>query len=251
MATMDVKDAAGDTKAIQLPSAPGRGAAADSRPVVLSTEDKAALDAIGTALGVRADPAAADTDTTAVSGISLWKQISKSAQEVSTKLSASLTVAAHAVTQSGSWVLSAGTAWIGKVTLGDGTNEVKVRPGSSPAVVGDDALVVTMRPDSLDDIFGQKVTVDASTTKTLGTAGALGDYLSHVVIIPLAANAGAVTLKDGAGAARTIYAGGSETPLPSLVPFTYGAGFYSDAGAFEITAGANVEVFAVGRFTDA
>src|SRR5687768_13237263 len=43
MATIDVKDAQNDTIAVQLPLAPGRAAAASSRPVVLSTEDLAAL----------------------------------------------------------------------------------------------------------------------------------------------------------------------------------------------------------------
>lgn len=49
MATIDVKDAADNTVAIERPLAPGRGAASASRPVVLSTEDKTALDAIATA----------------------------------------------------------------------------------------------------------------------------------------------------------------------------------------------------------
>jgi hypothetical protein len=48
MATIDVKDAAGTTVAIEKPLAPGRTAAATSRPVVLSNEDKTALDAVAT-----------------------------------------------------------------------------------------------------------------------------------------------------------------------------------------------------------
>jgi hypothetical protein len=44
MATIDVKDAGGSTVAIEKPLAPGRAAASASRPVALSTEDKAALD---------------------------------------------------------------------------------------------------------------------------------------------------------------------------------------------------------------
>jgi hypothetical protein len=45
MATMDVKDAGGSTVSIEKPLAPGRAAAASSRPVVLSTEDLAAIGA--------------------------------------------------------------------------------------------------------------------------------------------------------------------------------------------------------------
>ncbi len=52
MATIDVKDAAGSTVAVEKPLAPGRGAATASRPVALSNEDKAALDLINTNLGV-------------------------------------------------------------------------------------------------------------------------------------------------------------------------------------------------------
>ena len=46
MATIDVKDAAGVTRTLEAPNANGRQAAASSRPVALSNEDKAALDAI-------------------------------------------------------------------------------------------------------------------------------------------------------------------------------------------------------------
>lgn len=47
MATIDVKDAAGATVALEKPLVPGRTAAATSRPVVLSNEDLAALQALG------------------------------------------------------------------------------------------------------------------------------------------------------------------------------------------------------------
>lgn len=48
MATIDVKDAAGSTVAVEKPLTPGRSAAATSRPVALSTEDKAVLDLVAT-----------------------------------------------------------------------------------------------------------------------------------------------------------------------------------------------------------
>lgn len=51
MATINVKDAAGATVAIEKPLAPGRAGEGASRPVVLSDEDKAALDAVTAALG--------------------------------------------------------------------------------------------------------------------------------------------------------------------------------------------------------
>src|SRR6185503_20264734 len=54
MATIDVKDAANLTVAIEKPLTPGRAAATASRPVVLSNEDKTALDALATQVTVAA-----------------------------------------------------------------------------------------------------------------------------------------------------------------------------------------------------
>lgn len=48
--TISVKDAAGDTQTIEVPNANGRADADSSRPVALSNEDKAAIDALQTAL---------------------------------------------------------------------------------------------------------------------------------------------------------------------------------------------------------
>lgn len=48
MATMNVVDGDGNPVAVEKPLAPGRAAEASSRPVVLSTEDKAAVDALAT-----------------------------------------------------------------------------------------------------------------------------------------------------------------------------------------------------------
>ena len=48
MATINVLDSAGLTVALEKPLAPSRAAAASSRPVVLSTEDKTAIDALAT-----------------------------------------------------------------------------------------------------------------------------------------------------------------------------------------------------------
>lgn len=51
MGQIDVRDAEGDIIPVELPLAPGRKAAADSRPVVLSTEDSVMLAAAAAALG--------------------------------------------------------------------------------------------------------------------------------------------------------------------------------------------------------
>jgi hypothetical protein len=80
MATIDVKDAAGSTVAIEKPLVPGRAAAASSRPVALSNEDKAVLGAItdavwssgdGTLIALLKAIATAATDTATASPVKL------------------------------------------------------------------------------------------------------------------------------------------------------------------------------------
>lgn len=304
MATIDVKDAAGATVAIQKPLPPGRAAANASRPVVLATEDKAAIDALATGakqdagnatlasileklpsspattagqaaiiaaiegipgggggggdaseetlaallgvIGEKTDAKSTATDGTAASAVSIWKQISASLQ-------AALTVATHAVTQSGSWALSAGSALIGKVVISDGTNDAAVRAGSSAAAVGDNALVVAMRPDSVKDTYAEYETVAASQTdQVLGATGALGDYLAGVLIIPGTAGCGAVSIKDGNGSSITIFAGGGTTPLPTLAPIFVPLGIYAvnaTSAGWKVTTGANVTAIGIGDFT--
>lgn len=210
----------------------------------------AALATLNTTIGAKTDDKSTATDTTSVSAISLWKQISSSAQAIATAIAGTLTVATHAVTQSGSWVLSAGSALIGKVTIGDGTNDAVIRAGSSSAATSDAALVVVNRPDSLADPFAQYEFVAASqTTQALGATGAVGDYLAGVEIFPATAAAGAVSIKDGSNTAITIFAGGGTTALPTLAPIPVPLGIYSTSGAWQITTGADVSAMGIGKFT--
>jgi hypothetical protein len=53
-----------------------------------------------------------------------------------------------AVTQSGNWVLAAGSAIIGSVKVTDGTNTMAVKAGSTAAVVADPAAVIQISPNS-------------------------------------------------------------------------------------------------------
>lgn len=84
----------------------------------------------------------------------------------------------------------------------------------------------------------------SATDQVLGGAGAAGDYLSHIVIQPVTAAAGAVTVKDGAS---TIYLFTSGT-LGDLAPIVVPFGIIS-SGALSVTTGADVTVLAVGNFT--
>lgn len=84
----------------------------------------------------------------------------------------------------------------------------------------------------------------SDTDEPLGTTGAAGDYLSHIVIQPVTTGAGAVTLKDGAS---TIYLFTSGT-LGDLRPITVPFGTFAVTG-YSVTTGANVTVLAVGNFS--
>lgn len=92
-------------------------------------------------------------------------------------------------------------------------------------------------------------TVAASqTAQRLGSAGAQGDYISHVLIIPATTTPGVVTLLDG-GASISLFAGGASS-VASLVPFVVPLNMVAlNKGGFALTTGANVSAVAVGNFS--
>lgn len=97
---------------------------------------------------------------------------------------------------------------------------------------------------------GEYETVAASQSdQALGATGATGDYLSGLLIVPAATNAGAVSIKDGNGSSITVFAGGGTTALTTLIPFFVPLGIKSAAGAWKVTTGSSVSVVAVGNFT--
>jgi len=102
----------------------------------------------------------------------------------------------------------------------------------------------------LDDLsYGHYETVAASqSTQVLGAAGAQGDYLSHLLVIPAALTTGDVQIKDGSDTAITVFDGDTDG-LASRVPFTIPLGLKSRTGAWQITTGASLSVVAVGRFS--
>lgn len=88
-----------------------------------------------------------------------------------------------------------------------------------------------------------------AAAQALGAGGgAAGDTLSHLLITPLSTSPGAVLIKDGTGAAITVFAGGANS-LGQLVPFPVSLGGKSTSGPWKVTTGANVQALAFGRFT--
>lgn len=112
-------------------------------------------------------------------------------------------------------------------------------------LANDDPASVTLA----DIGAGNYETVAASQTdQVLGAAGASGDYLVGVLIVPASTSPGAVSVKDGAGSAITVFAGGTDS-VSNLVPFFVPLGINSGAGAWQVTTGANVSAIGVGNFT--
>lgn len=92
-------------------------------------------------------------------------------------------------------------------------------------------------------------TVAASATnQSLGATGAAGDKLSRLLVVPATTSPGNVQIKDGGGAAITVFTGGASS-VASLVPFSIPLDLISLSGAWQITTGANVSVIASGNFT--
>jgi hypothetical protein len=117
-------------------------------------------------------------------------------------------------------------------------------PGASaPAGSGTDPLTVTPTGTEYEAVAASQ------TKQPLGATGAVGDYLSGLIITPATTSPGVVTLYDGtAGAAIPIFVGGASS-LSNLVPFIVPLGVKSiGAGGWLVTTGANVSVVGVGDF---
>jgi hypothetical protein len=95
---------------------------------------------------------------------------------------------------------------------------------------------------------GYSTVAASQANQVLGATGAAGDYLAAVLIIPATTSPGAVSIKDGANAAITIFPGGA-TSVADLKPFWIPLGLRSTVGAWQIATGANVTAIGTGIFT--
>ena len=91
-------------------------------------------------------------------------------------------------------------------------------------------------------------TVAASqTAQALGATGAIGDFVSGILVIPATTSPGNVLLLDNA-TSITVFTGGASS-VSNLVPFWINLGMTSVSGAWKVTTGANVSCIGVGNFT--
>lgn len=89
-----------------------------------------------------------------------------------------------------------------------------------------------------------------SNAQVLGPVGAAGDTLICMVIIPATVDAGAVTIQDGSGTARTVFTGGTGSKGDlSPILLVFGIGMKSTGGAWKVTTGSDVACLCTGAFT--
>lgn len=90
-------------------------------------------------------------------------------------------------------------------------------------------------------------TIAASQSdQVIGSAGAAGDVLEKIVVIPATTSPGAISIKDGSGSAITVFTGGALS-VSDLKTFVISLGIRA-ATNWNVTTGANVSCIAIGRF---
>lgn len=85
------------------------------------------------------------------------------------------------------------------------------------------------------------------TEQTLGGAGAAGDMLAGLLIVPATTSPGAVSIKDGS-TVITVFTGGASS-VSNLIPFFVPLDLKSGSSGWKVTTGANVSAIASGRFS--
>lgn len=265
MATINVLDSDGGVVALEKPLSPGRSAAATSRPVALSTEDKAALDLISTnlttlagyvdgletlttAVGTNTDTVetligatntAIGTTNTAIGTTNTVLGAAADAASATTTIKAALRGIATAL---GVTALDLGSGTGGSRTLRFFRDTAQWIGGNGPVTSA------TQRVAIADYSAGEYETVAASqTAQALGATGATGDFITGLLIIPATTSPGNVLLLDNV-TSITIFAGGASS-VSNLVPFFVPLGMASVSGAWKVTTGANVSVIGIGNFT--
>lgn len=124
-------------------------------------------------------------------------------------------------------------------------NELPLPDGAATAT--DVAAVVAAVAALLGTEY--EVVAAGQTNQVLGGAGALGDLLESLLIVPTSLNPGPVSIRDGAGGdAIVVFAGGNES-VSTMHPFTVQLHIRATAAGWRVTTGAGVSVVASGNFS--
>ena len=86
----------------------------------------------------------------------------------------------------------------------------------------------------------------SQTNQVLGGTGAVGDYIHRLVCTVTTAATALVQIKDGSGATHTVL---PNSPGGGVGVYNIELNAISRVGAWQVTTGAGVEVFAVGVFS--
>lgn len=214
----------------------GRAAAAASKPVVLSTEDLAAVNAI----------------TTAVTALNAYLDgLEGYTDGIETLIGTTNTgvgAPGDSAWASGSGSVVALLKAIAGQAISTAASSVKIdqtTPGTTNAV---QLLASTANVGKFSLAQDEYETVAASqTAQVLGATGGSGDYIAGILVIPATTSPGNVLLLDNA-TSITVFAGGASS-VSNLVPFFIPLGIRSVSGAWKITTGSNVSCIGVGDFT--
>lgn len=228
MATIDVKDAGGTTVAIEKPLTPGRAAAAASRPVVLSTEDLAALASQTTLAALLAKVIAAPSteakqDATNV----LLNAIGLSVDGVEAALGAlaTQTTLAAVLSALGSPMQSSG----GSVTAG----------GRTPRITATYSNPASATQYTIGDLIGNSLTAGLVTPIDFGALTRDSGRLSGARCVVTAASGTIVLPKFDLLLFR------SNTDIPVAA-----GGYVADNGVLNITAAAMKDLIGILSFSD-
>ncbi len=100
-----------------------------------------------------------------------------------------------------------------------------------------------VKPSPLD----YQVVAISQTDKPLGASGgAIGDYLSHLVVIASTAANSAVEIQDGGDTGIPVF---TTLPGSGIGTYTIPLGLQSRTGGWSVTTGSAVTVIAVGKFS--
>lgn len=134
------------------------------------------------------------------------------------------------------------------LTLGQTTMSSSV-----PVAIASNQTDVPVSNTPLTNIgAGEYETVAASQTdQVLGATGAVGDYLSGLLVVPATTSPGNVLIQDGNGTEITVFTGGAGS-VSNLVSFFIPIGLKcvnATTPGWKVTTGAAVSVLASGNFT--
>jgi len=91
-----------------------------------------------------------------------------------------------------------------------------------------------------------EIVAAGQTAQALGDTGKAGDVLERLIIVPDSLIIGSVSLLDGTQSTTTVWTTGTLTDLkPIQIEFMA----KSTNGAWKITTGSNLHVFAIGQFS--